>query len=182
MCRWVSVCFVAGRHKGSKYGEFPQHLRISRDHCLLWETKPFEMIAYENVRLHACFFFLYKAVILGVMFIIVWNSLLRKQDGSKLIISAFWKLTLLQGIALKMTFKECSQLLSPRPPFSVVLQLLLKVSQCIYKLLSSGEMTKIWLKTAAIDCWTGSIISCLSLKFPYSSLYSRTTMQSGFEG
>lgn len=141
---WVSVCFMAGRHKGSRYGETPQHLRSSRDHCLLWETKPFETIPYEYVKLNTCFLFLYKAVILGMMFIIVWNSLLRKQDEDKVKSSTFWKLTLLLHPALKMTFKKCGQLLSPRPPSSLVLQLLFKVSPCFYKPLSPEGKYKIW--------------------------------------
>lgn len=110
---WVSVCFMPGRHKGSRCVEFPQHLRISRDRCLLCETKPFETIPYENVKLNTCFFFLFRTVILGVMFIIVWNSLLRKQDEDKMKI---WKLTPVLDTALKIAFKKCSQLLSPRPP------------------------------------------------------------------
>lgn len=149
---------MAGRQKGSRHGGFSQHLWISRDHCLLWGTKPFESISYENVKLNIYFFFFHKSVILGVMFIIVWNSILGKQDEDKLKVSTLWKLTLL-GTALKITFSKCRSLLSLSSPHSLVLQILFKVCQCFYKLFSPGGKYKVLLKTAAIDCWTSSVRS-----------------------
>lgn len=180
MCQqWFSICFVAGRQKGSRHGGFSQHLWISRDHCLFWGTKPFETIPYENVKLNTCFFFLHKAVILGVMFIIVWNSILRKQDEDKLKVSTLWKLALLDR-ALKNILSKCRSLLYLSSPHCLVLQILLKICQCFYKLSSSGGEYKILLKTAAIDCWTSSVRSYLYLKFLYSSVYSRNRGLSGF--
>lgn len=133
------------------------------------------------MKLNTCFFFLRKAVILGVMFIIVWSSILRKQDEDKLKVSTLWKLTLLDT-ALKIIFSKCRPLLSQSSPHSLVLQILLKICQCFYKLFSSGGKYRILLKTAAIDCWTRSVTSYLYLKFLYSSVYSRNRGLSGFWG
>lgn len=47
--------------------------------------KTFWNYSYENVKLNGCFFFIYKAVILDVMFVVVGNRLFnKKRDEDKL--------------------------------------------------------------------------------------------------
>lgn len=65
--------------------------------------KTFWNYSYENVKLNSCFFFIYKAVILDVMFVVVGNRLFNKKEMKINWISAFWQLTLIRH-SFKMTY------------------------------------------------------------------------------
>lgn len=56
---WLSMCFMAGRQKGSRCGGFSQHMDFQISLLIMGE-KPFETIPYENVKLNTCSSFFVK--------------------------------------------------------------------------------------------------------------------------